>query len=223
MLRALDASCLVTVGSRTATNVPCVPAVGSTSVGVLIPVCPHVLAGVTTVWWPGGGAGGKKCGDTTMIGVDEALAAELVAMATEQRERIQLSASEDPGDRLTWREMTVRHAERLAMILAEEGWPAEDMVGPEAALAAWLVAQHADQQLDVQRRAFALMSAAVNEDRASRYHLAFLQDRLLVNSGQPQIYGTQIAAIRDGRPVPWPCEDGDHLDERRAEVGIPPL
>jgi hypothetical protein len=158
-----------------------------------------------------------------MIGHGEALAAELLEMAAEQRETVHLGSSEDMADKLAWREVTVRHADRLAAMMAEVGWPAEDTVGAEAARAAWLVAQHADHQIDIQRRAFALMSAAVNEGRASRYQLAFLEDRLLVNSGQPQVYGTQIATLRDGEPVPWPCEDTTRLDERRVEVGMAPF
>jgi hypothetical protein len=157
-----------------------------------------------------------------MIGVNSELARELLEMAAEQRETVHLGTSDDVAERLAWREVAARHGDRLAEILAEHGWPTEDLVGPEAARAAWLVAQHADHQIDVQRRAFALMSEAVAAGRASRYQLAFLQDRLLVNSGRPQIYGTQIADVRDGEPVPWPCEDWEHVDERRAAAGIPP-
>jgi hypothetical protein len=165
----------------------------------------------------------ERLGDATLIGMDDVLAGELLEMAAEQRETVHLGTSDDVAERLTWREVTVRHADRLAGIMAERGWPAEDVVGAEAARAAWLVAQHADHQLDVQRRAFELMSAAAGQGRASRYQLAFLHDRLLVNAGRPQLYGTQIADVRDGRPVPWPCEDWDHVDDRRAEVGIPPF
>lgn len=168
-----------------------------------------------------------RAGEAGLIGLDpasgEELAAELLEMAAEQRETVHLGTSEDVAERLAWREVTVRHADRLAAIMAVVGWPAEDVVGAEAARAAWLVAQHADHQLDVQRRAFDLMSAAVEAGRASRYQLAFLHDRLLVNSGRPQLYGTQIADVRDGEPLPWPCADFAHLDERRAEAGIPPF
>jgi hypothetical protein len=166
-------------------------------------------------------------GEAALIGLDAAsrqeLARELLELAAEQRETVHLGVSEDVAERLVWREVTVRHADRLAAIMADVGWPAEDVVGAEAARAAWLVAQHADHQLDVQRRAFDLMSSAVEAGRASRYQLAFLYDRMLVNSGRPQVYGTQIADVRDGEPVPWPCVDVEHLDDRRAEVGIPPF
>lgn len=161
-------------------------------------------------------------GDATLLGMDDALAAELLEMAAEQRETVHLGTSEDVAERLVWREVTVRHGDRLSEIMAASGWPTEDTVGAEAARAAWLVAQHADHQLDVQRRAFELMAQAVEAGRASRYQLAFLHDRLLVNSGRPQLYGTQIADVRDGEPVPWPCTDWEHVDQRRAEAGIPP-
>lgn len=166
-------------------------------------------------------------GEAKLLGMTDPLArdlaAELLEMAAEQRETVHLGTSDDVAERLTWREVTVRHADRLSRIMDVSGWPTEDVVGPEAARAAWLVAQHADHQLDVQRRAFDLMTEAVEAGRASRYQLAFLVDRLLVNSGRPQRYGTQIADVRGGEPVPWPCEDWEHVDERRAEVGIPPF
>lgn len=36
--------------------------------------------------------------------------------------------------------------------------------------------------------------------------LAFLRDRVLVDEQRGQIYGTQIAGVQDGVPIPWPCE-----------------
>jgi uncharacterized protein DUF6624 len=85
------------------------------------------------------------------------------------------------------------------------------------------VAQHADRRLDLQRRALALMTEAVRTGNADAAQLAMLHDRLLVNEGRPQIYGTQIAGVVDGAPVPWPCEDAEHMDQRRAEVGLDPF
>jgi hypothetical protein len=85
------------------------------------------------------------------------------------------------------------------------------------------VAQHADRQLHLQRRALALMTEAVHAGEADAAQLAMLHDRLLVNEGRPQIYGTQIAGIVNGAPVPWPCEHPEQMDQRRAEVGLDPF
>jgi hypothetical protein len=125
--------------------------------------------------------------------------------------------AEDHAAQLAHRRVTTRNADRLGQIMDEHGWPTAALVGPEAARRAWLIAQHADRQLDIQRRALALMAAA-DTDPAQ---LAMLRDRVLVNEGREQLYGTQIAGVRDGVPVPWPCVEPERLDERRAGVGLP--
>ncbi|MFE6999847.1 DUF6624 domain-containing protein [Streptomyces griseus] len=152
-----------------------------------------------------------------------ALTAELTDMAAADHRSAVHANSDDPAEQLAWRRLTARHGDRLNEILEEYGWPTADLVGEEAARAAWLVAQHADRQLDVQRRALQLMRQAVSAGSAGPRELAFLHDRTLVNEGGKQIYGTQIAGVKDGAPVPWPCEDPERVDELRADVGIEPF
>lgn len=153
-----------------------------------------------------------------------ALAAELEGMAAADHEAVAQANSSDTTEQLAWRRLTTQHGDRLAEIMAAYGWPTAALVGEDAARAAWLVAQHADRQLGVQRRALALMGDAVASGSASARDLAFLEDRTRVNAGRPQVYGTQIAGMADdGSPLPWPCEDAERMDERRAEVGIEPF
>jgi len=159
--------------------------------------------------------------------VDEryrALADELVAMAAvDLRATREAMNPDDHAAQLTWRRVTTGHGDRLADIMADHGWPTARLVGPAAAVSAWKLAQHADRQLEVQRWALALLAEAVAAGEASPRELALLRDRVLINEGQEQIYGTQIAGVRDGAPVPWACVDPDRLDERRAEVGLEPF
>ncbi|MFG3252927.1 DUF6624 domain-containing protein [Streptomyces sp. NPDC048172] len=130
---------------------------------------------------------------------------------------------EDIAERLAWRRLTTLHGDRLREILEAHGWPSD----PAASEAAWVLAQHADHQIDVQRLALGLLEAAVEAGGAGPdgpRHLAFLRDRLAVNEGREQTYGTQIGGITDeGAPVPWPVADPAGMDARRAEVGIPPF
>jgi hypothetical protein len=56
---------------------------------------------------------------------------------------------------------------------------------------------------------------------ASPRDLAYLQDRVLMFRGEPQIHGTQYM-ICDGVPELWAVRDLDGLDERRAALGLPP-
>ncbi|MFC7550875.1 DUF6624 domain-containing protein [Plantactinospora sp. GCM10030261] len=151
------------------------------------------------------------------------LAAELIEL-TDEDKRLQGGAfGDDYPAQLAHRRVTTRNADRLAEIMDEHGWPGVSLVGAEGARRAWLIAQHADRQLDVQRRAVRLMAAAVAAGDADPGQLAMLRDRTLVNEGRPQIYGSQIAGLRDGAPVPWPSVEPDRVDEMRAEVGLDPF
>ncbi|MFF2197891.1 DUF6624 domain-containing protein [Streptomyces sp. NPDC058157] len=152
-----------------------------------------------------------------------AVAAELNRMVAADHQAARYANSEDPAEQLAWRRLTAQHADRLSEIMDAHGWPTAELVGEDAARAAWLIAQHADRQLDVQRRALRLMERAVADGAADPRDLAFLRDRTLVNEGRKQIHGTQIAGVKDGAPAPWPCEESELMDERRAEVGIPPF
>ncbi|MFI5725416.1 DUF6624 domain-containing protein [Streptomyces cyaneofuscatus] len=152
-----------------------------------------------------------------------ALTVELTDMATADHQCAARANSDDPAEQLAWRWLTAQHGDRLSKIMEKYGWPTADLVGEEAARAAWLIAQHADRQLDVQRRALQLMQQAASAGLAGWRELAFLRDRTLVNEGRKQIYGTQIAGVKDGAPVPWPCEEPERMDQLRAEVDIEPF
>ncbi|MFD0821754.1 DUF6624 domain-containing protein, partial [Micromonospora zhanjiangensis] len=95
----------------------------------------------------------------------------------------------------------------------------------EAAGAAWLLAQHADQDPEFQRRCRSLLDHAVRAGEADPAHLAYLTDRVRRAAGEPQLYGTQFWHGPDGRGplVVQPVEDPARLDERRRAVGLGPF
>ncbi|GAA1933642.1 hypothetical protein GCM10009716_46090 [Streptomyces sodiiphilus] len=154
--------------------------------------------------------------------MDTRLAEELLDMATRDHRVTHYANSENVDELLAWHLLTARNGDRLGQIMHQYGWPTFALVGREAARGAWLIAQHADRQLDVQRRALQLMERAAAQDQASARDLAFLRDRVLVNEGRRQMYGTQIAGMCDGVPVLWPCEDLGRAEQLRAEAGIEP-
>ena len=111
---------------------------------------------------------------------------------------------------------------RLEEIVEEHGWPGYDLVGEDGEEAAWVLAQHADLDPDFQAEALELLRDAVAEGQASPGNLAYLEDRVAVAQGRPQVYGTQMGCRKKG-PVPaTPIEDPAGLDERREEAGLPP-
>jgi Family of unknown function (DUF6624) len=117
----------------------------------------------------------------------------------------------------------VANTDRLRAIIAEHRWPGRVLVGDEGAEAAWLIAQHADRQLDFQREALALLERAVHDGDAPASHLAYLTDRVRMNEGRPQLFGTQVADITNRVASPWPIEDEEHVDQRRANAGLESL
>ena len=115
-----------------------------------------------------------------------------------------------------------RNTARMKEILATHGWPGEALVGADGSRAAWVLVQHGDQDPSFQKLALELLGAAVEAGQASGRDLAFLTDRVRTRDGRPQVYGTQTEVV-DCRRVPYPIEDPDGVDRRRAAVGLGPL
>lgn len=114
--------------------------------------------------------------------------------------------------------------DRLREIIDEHGWPTPDLVGEDGASAAWLIAQHSDLDLEFQQEALELMREAADDGDVDPTELAYLEDRVAANTGQPQTYGTQAGCTDDGEVQPATrIRDREHVDELRAEVGMEPL
>jgi len=154
--------------------------------------------------------------------VDEGLRAELLHRADrDQAARKALPAGQHEIQQ--WEELVEpvdrANTARLREIIGEHGWPGCALVGEEAAHAAWLLAQHAPP--DMQEQWLPVLEDAVARGDASPRDLAYLQDRVLMYRGEPQLYGTQYL-VRDGVLTLWRVQDPDGLDERRAALGLEP-
>ena len=110
---------------------------------------------------------------------------------------------------------------RMKQIVEEIGWPTVSKVGVEASYSAWLLVQHADHDVDFQKHALSLMQEQPSGEIDTK-DLALLTDRVRINSGQPQLYGTQFTQI-DGKHVPKEIEDIANVDARRKLIGLDTL
>jgi hypothetical protein len=110
----------------------------------------------------------------------------------------------------------------LETVVDTVGWPGRSLVGEDGAHAAWLLAQHADRRPFLQQRFLKLLEQAVGAGEASATDLAHLIDRVLLASGRPQAYGTQLTA-QDGRLVACRLHDPETVNDRRASVGLETL
>lgn len=129
-------------------------------------------------------------------------------------------ASEEAG--MTIEKIDQEHLPRLKAIVEKLGWPGFRTVGAEGADKMWLLVQHCDGEIEFQKTCLQLLKDSVAKGDAPKRHLAYLMDRVLVNEGKPQIYGTQVQLV-EGKALPRSVEDPDHLDQRRQTLGLSPI
>ncbi len=111
---------------------------------------------------------------------------------------------------------------RVTKILDKFGWLGEDKIGNKGNLTLFLVIQHSD--LNIQQKYLPMMRLAVKEGKAKASALALLEDRVALGEGRKQTYGSQIGTNgAEKRTYVLPLVDPDHVDERRAAVGLGPL
>ena len=157
--------------------------------------------------------------------LNEGLRDELVAMRAEDlrvREELLRSGELGEGYAPAMEAVHRKNAARLREIIAEHGWPDTEVAGPEGTLSAWFIAQHSIGEPDFQREALRLVKEKVRLGKVPAAQEAYLSDRIAMYEGRPQNYGTQSVPWPDGEYRRWTVEDPDHLNQRRAAVGMPP-
>ena len=110
----------------------------------------------------------------------------------------------------------------VSNILDTYGWPTG--LSDAANEAIFLVIDHSD--LRTMNKYIGLFRDAVEKGYIQMNDLVTMEDRMLMNEGKPQKYGTQAySLVEDGKTVTyiWPVEDPDKLDALRKSVGLMPI
>lgn len=111
------------------------------------------------------------------------------------------------------------NARQVQLLIDKYGWRGKDDIGEEANETLFLCIQHVDD-LTVQDKYLPILKQAVEEGRAEGWHYAFLTDRIRMNRGEMQVYGTQTIS-RNGRlAYVVPLENPDQVDSLRQSVGL---
>ncbi len=111
---------------------------------------------------------------------------------------------------------------QVTTILDKYGWLGADQIGAWATQGLYLVIQHSN--LPVRKKYLPLFQATVQRKQAHKANLAHLEDRIAVEEGRRQEYGTQ--AYRDSitlRLHLYPIAEPKSVDKRRAKMGLEPL
>ncbi len=157
------------------------------------------------------------------------LRAELLALIADDdatRARLAAGGSLFDGYDAEMEAVHRRNASRLRAIISELGeWPGRSVVGDDGASAAWRIVQHAIGEPALMRACLPRIEAAAAAGEADPAELAMLVDRIRVFEGRSQLYGTQYdwdESLRFMEPTNG-IADPDRLEERRRQVGLPPM
>lgn len=148
----------------------------------------------------------------TKENINEALKQEILAM---------VEADQKMRKSHEWNsEIDRKNTARMKEIIKLYGWPGKSLIGMDGATGAWLLVQHADHNVEFQKQALELLKEAVEKEEAEKKALAYLTDRVRVNSGESQVFGTQFYTNEKGEFGPRPIENPETLDRRRKEFGL---
>ncbi|WP_299802069.1 DUF6624 domain-containing protein [uncultured Shewanella sp.] len=158
---------------------------------------------------------------------NEALKRELIHMSAidqKVRREIQESGWENSSKALLLKiqEIDENNTNRLKVIIKEHSWLTSDLVGKEGMAAVFLIVQHSpDLEFKAQMLPYLKISYLKGEGVTGQ-EVALLTDRVLIEKGYKQLYGTQVD-ISAGKVIIKPIEDETNVDTRRAEMQMPPL
>ena len=114
----------------------------------------------------------------------------------------------------------VSNCESIKTVFRNSGYLGADLVGESSSHNFWLIVQHSDHDVDFQEEVLGKMYKEVTNDNASKVDMAYLVDRVNINRGRPQIYGTQVYYDENNEPYPKDIEDISKVDSLRTTVGL---
>lgn len=155
---------------------------------------------------------------------DPTLRDELMRMADkDQAARGASSGGLAAGDAAALEGMNKIDAEnlrRLREIIAAKGVPTLKLVGRKGMTSFWLLVQHANPDPALQRRALQALSS--DPGGVPRSEVALLTDRVQINAGEAQTYGTQFHREGD-KFVADAIRDPETLAQRRKKMDLMPI
>lgn len=114
---------------------------------------------------------------------------------------------------------------KLKAIIETYGFPTAELVGEKGMHAVFILIQHADRDPDWQKAQLPNIEAAVKTGDLDGQDYAYLYDRIQVNAGKPQRYGTQFSKVDPATKTIElaEVEDSENLNQRRMGVGMMPI
>ncbi|HBB96704.1 MAG TPA: hypothetical protein DC054_15065 [Blastocatellia bacterium] len=152
------------------------------------------------------------------------LSDDLIKLSAKQQQRLQDNVTDNKsGNTLidTIRKSREKNTNDLCAIVKQYGWPTRDLVGDEGARAAFFLLRNSSTS-ELQRDLLPVIIAAVKKGEITKAAFATYIDRLRLNAGLKQVFGTQATILNDFL-VLFPITDEIHVDARRKQYDLPPL
>lgn len=145
-----------------------------------------------------------------------------IAKELARRKEIDQAVRTDPAMAKKQPQVDADNYAYLMGLVKEHGWIDATRFGPEAAVAAFLIAQHSGD-LGLLLAALPLVEADSKANRIGQSYYASMYDRVQALQAEWQRYGTQLGQNEKGEMVVLPLQDRTKVDEYRKEMGLPPL
>ncbi|MBP1840775.1 DUF6624 domain-containing protein [Formosa algae] len=118
----------------------------------------------------------------------------------------------------------LRNQKRAKEILNTYGFVGFDLAGEKGSRNFWLIVQHSDHNPEFQKEVLKEMKKEVDKQNAISTNYGLLVDRVNLNTGHPQIYGTQVTYnINNGQAYPKTLMDSINVNSRRKSIGLEPI
>jgi len=126
---------------------------------------------------------------------------------------------------ISWGFVDEKNRTRLKEIFKENGFPNKELVGKDAMLGIFLMIQHSDSDKEWQKSQLKNIEQAVKNGDMDGQSYAYLFDRIKVNRGEKQLYGTQFANVDPIKKIVELADTEDlvNLNIRRRKVGMMPI
>ena len=115
---------------------------------------------------------------------------------------------------------------RVESMFDNYGFLGFNKVGKDGSNHFWLLVQHCDKYPEFQKKVLKSMDKEVKRGNADSNNYAYLYDRVKVNAGEKQLFGTQVTyeTQTTGRAIPKNgLADSSNVDKLRKEYGLEPL
>lgn len=145
---------------------------------------------------------------------------DMISQDQNIRKKLNKETMKDPGFMKKWTNIDSLNSICFKNLVDSLGWPGIDEVGTDGLEAAFLLVQHS-RDLKFQERMLPVIEKDVKKGSLNPYDYALLADRVRVNSGRPQLYGTQLSMIMGTNKAKLdPMVDSSRVNARRRELGL---